>query len=81
MYIPKIVSCTYRIFLYCLDTGEVQAAKREFLKEFERAVNGLLVELAPSPVKAQVSKRDSHTIFLVFLVITCKYLFVQYCNN
>jgi hypothetical protein len=32
----------------------VAAAKEEFMKEFERAVSGLLVELAPSPVKAQV---------------------------
>lgn len=38
---------------FLADTEEVQVAKRQFLKEFDRALSGLLVELAPTPVKAQ----------------------------
>jgi hypothetical protein len=41
----------------CSDTEEVQVAKREFLREFDRAMTGLLVELAPNPVRAQVTHR------------------------
>merc|ERR1711872_689566 len=35
------------------DTQEVQLAKAEFMKEFQRALDGLLYELAPAPVKAE----------------------------
>jgi len=40
--------------LYLLqDTQEVQLAKAEFMEEFQRALNGLLYELAPTPIKAE----------------------------
>jgi hypothetical protein len=45
----------------------VAAAKEEFMKEFERAVSGLLVELAPSPVKAQVYVHSTHIRKLLHL--------------
>ena len=32
----------------------MEVAKKEFLQEFDRTLNGLLLELAPTPVKAQV---------------------------
>jgi len=35
------------------DTQDVQQAKAEFMHEFQRALNGLLYELAPAPVKAE----------------------------
>ena len=38
---------------YIQDTQDVQEAKAEFMLAFQRAVDGLLYELAPSPVKAE----------------------------
>merc|ERR1711970_308672 len=35
------------------DTQDVKQAKAEFMQEFQRALNGLLYELAPAPVKAE----------------------------
>jgi hypothetical protein len=55
----------------------VAAAKEEFMKEFERAVSGLLVELAPSPVKAQVSNTFSpHLVSTPFLVSVSPFIFL-----
>merc|ERR1712055_63477 len=38
---------------YIPDTAEVVQAKGEFMQAFQRALNGLLYELAPSPVQAE----------------------------
>merc|ERR1712212_389291 len=50
------------------DTQDVQQAKAEFMHEFQRALNGLLYELAPAPVQAEylgdtVEVREAKTEF------------------
>ena len=37
--------------IYLQDTQEVLQAREEFMHAFQRALNGLLYELAPAPVK------------------------------
>jgi hypothetical protein len=47
--VPVPVAQTY----YIQDTQDVQEAKEDFMQAFQRALDGLLYELAPSPVKTE----------------------------
>ena len=57
------------------DPDEVQVAKKEFLQEFDRALNGLLVEMAPTPLKAQVRNNDRQDNMSVVVVVKFEHFF------
>ena len=49
---------------FLADTPEVKQAKAEFMKSFQRALSGLLSELAPAPVQDTPEVKEAKEEFL-----------------